>query len=169
MGWVKVSIRGEHSVFHSQDFDQCYVFSDCCPLQKQDRGYKHTYLDCNLTAKCSKITMVGCTRAPMVRCAPTSTLCFVFLYIHLFLFLGVWVFSLHVCLCPTCIQCPWSPEEGDGFSETGGTDGISCHVGVGKWAVSLVPQQALVRVTVPNMTFSPRYVRGGCTREIQCL
>lgn len=42
------------------------------------------------------------------------------------------MFCLHLCLCTTCIQCPWKSEESVRSSGTGVADKVvSHHVGAG--------------------------------------
>lgn len=39
-------------------------------------------------------------------------------FLMIYLFLCVWMFSLHICLTTTCVQCLLRPEEGITFSGT---------------------------------------------------
>lgn len=58
---------------------------------------------------------------------------------------------LSACMCTTCMQCLWGPEEGVSFPWPGITGGVvSCHVGpLEEWpptlnhcAISLTPTDA---------------------------
>ena len=79
-----------------------------------------------------------------------TILIFVFLICFLFIFvLCIWVFSLHVCLCSTCMQCSQRLEEDIRSPETGVTEGCELgteHMSPGRavsalnyWSIPLSP------------------------------
>lgn len=41
--------------------------------------------------------------------------------------LCIHLFCLPACLCTTCVQCLWKPQEGVGFPWTGVAGEVVCH------------------------------------------
>lgn len=57
---------------------------------------------------------------------------------------------LYVCLCVTCVQCPWRPEESGRSPKTG----VSCHV---VWELILGPLQEQQVLLITGIPLIPIY------------
>lgn len=58
----------------------------------------------------------------------------------LFIFIScVWMVSLRICMCTTCMQCSWRPEEGTTDLRTGVMDG--CELSCECWELNPGPLQ----------------------------
>ena len=66
------------------------------------------------------------------------------------IFLCVWLFCLHVCMCTTCMQCLWRPEEGSRFPGTGITSGCEPPCGCGNWTQVLWKEQQVLLTNEPS-------------------
>lgn len=61
------------------------------------------------------------------------------------LYLCACIFCLHVCLCTSCAQDPWKPEESVGYPETGAT--VDCTT---MWCWEADPDSAELLVLLGN-------------------